>query len=316
MKHPEKISIIIPVLNEEKNLPLLYQKLLKSVQGYNYELIFVNDGSTDQSQNIILDFRKTNKNVKLINLSRNFGHQIAITCGIDHAGGDAAIIIDADLQDPPELIPRMIEKWEQGFDVVYGKRIARSGESYFKIITAKLFYKIIFLLSGGKIPENVGDFRLISKKVINVLKETREYQRFLRGIISWTGFRQTGVEYERAQRHSGNSKYTILSMTRLAIDALLSFSFFPLRIASYLGIVTALGAAILIFYTLFVTAQGTTVKGWPSTIVIMLFLGSIQLIAIGIIGEYLGRIYEEVKRRPLYIIDKSFGIESGAQTIA
>lgn len=308
MKNAKTISIVIPVLNEEKNLPLLYKKLVKNIKGNKYELIFVNDGSTDNSETIILSLRESDIHVKLITLTRNFGHQIAITCGIDFASGDAAIIIDADLQDPPELIPKMIQKWNEGFDVVYGKRMDRLGESYFKIITARLFYKVIYLLSGGKIPQNVGDFRLISKKVINVLRETREYQRFLRGIIGWTGFKQIGIKFERAKRHSGRSKYTLLSMVKFALDGILSFSFFPLRIASYLGMLTALGAVFLIFYTIFVTAQGTTVRGWPSTIVVILFIGSIQLIAIGIIGEYLGRIYEEVKRRPLYIIDKSFGI--------
>jgi dolichol-phosphate mannosyltransferase len=309
MKSIKTISIVIPVLNEEKNLPLLYKKLIKNIRGNKYELIFVNDGSTDNSEAIIQSLRENDINVKLITLTRNFGHQIAITCGIDFASGDAAIIIDADLQDPPELIPKMIQKWNEGFDVVYGKRVDRLGESYFKIITAGLFYKVIYLLSGGKIPQNVGDFRLISKKVINVLRETREYQRFLRGIIGWTGFKQIGIEFERAKRYSGSSKYNLLSMVKFALDGILSFSFFPLRIASYLGMLTALGAVFLIFYTIFVTAQGTTVRGWPSTIVIILFIGSIQLIAIGIIGEYLGRIYEEVKRRPLYIIDKSFGID-------
>lgn len=304
------ISIIVPVLNEEENLQSLYDRIVKNITGYKYELIFVNDGSTDTSEVTILNFRKFDHNVKLINLSRNFGHQIAISCGIDFSQGDAAIILDADLQDPPEIIPKMIKKWQEGYDIVYGKRISRTGENYIKIITANLFYKLIYLLSGKKIPQNVGDFRLISKRVVNVLKETREYQRFVRGIISWTGYRQTGVEFKREKRYLGKSKYTIISMIKLAFDALFSFSFFPLRIASYLGILTALGAAILIFYTLFVTAQGATVKGWSSTILTILFLGSIQLIAIGIIGEYLGRIYEEVKKRPLYLIDKSFGINS------
>lgn len=304
------ISIIVPVLNEEENLRPLYNRIMKNIKGYKYELIFVNDGSTDSSEQVIHKFRKVDHNVKLINLSRNFGHQIAVSCGIDFSQGDAAIILDADLQDPPEIIPKMIQRWKEGYDIVYGKRTSRKGENPFKIITANLFYKLIYLLSGKKIPENVGDFRLISKRVINVLKETREYQRFVRGIISWTGYRQVGVEFKREKRFSGKSKYTIVSMIKLALDALFSFSFFPLRIASYLGILTAVGTVMLIFYTLFVTAQGTTVKGWSSTIVTILFLGGIQLIAIGIIGEYLGRIYEEVKRRPLYIIDNSFGINT------
>lgn len=314
MKTSKTISIIIPVLNEEENLKYLYERILKNTIGYKYEIIFINDGSTDKSERIIHNFRKKDKNVKLINLSRNFGHQIAISCGIDYCQGDDAIIMDADLQDPPDLIPKMINKREEGYDIVYGKRMSRTGENFLKIVSAEIFYKIIYLLSGKKIPQNVGDFRLISRKVINVLKETREYQRFVRGIISWTGYSQVAIEFERDKRHFGKSKYTLLAMIKLALDAILSFSFFPLRIASYLGILTIFVAVLLILYTLFVTAQGTTVKGWSSTVVIILFLGSIQLLAIGIIGEYLGRIYEEVKRRPLYLIDKTYGIQTKSKS--
>ncbi|MCR4324826.1 MAG: glycosyltransferase family 2 protein [Candidatus Curtissbacteria bacterium] len=307
------ISIVIPILNEEKNIPVLYKEVIKNVEGFNREFIFINDGSTDRSAEIINKLREKDKSVKLVNLSRNFGHQIAITCGVDMAGGDAAIIMDADLQDPPTVIPKMIKKWQEGYDVVYGKRLKREGESYFKLWTARAFYSLINLLSGTKIPDNVGDFRLISKNVIEVLKVTREYQRFLRGMISWVGFDQTAVQFKRARRYSGKSKYSTLSMVKLGVDALLSFSFFPLRIASFLGIATATGAIGFIFYTLILTAGGTTVKGWPSTIVLMLFLGSIQLITIGIIGEYLGRIYEEVKKRPLYIIRSTVGIKRNAK---
>lgn len=304
------ISVIIPVFNEAGNIPVLYLELKKVLIKYDHEIIFVNDGSFDLSEEVIQNLRKKDKRIKLINLSRNFGHQIAITCGIDFAHGNAAIIMDADLQDPPKVIDQMIQKWQEGFDVVYGIRKARRGENFLKLITADIFYNLINLLSGTKIPQNVGDFRLISKRVIEVLRSSREYQRFLRGMVSWVGFTQTGVKYTRAKRYLGQSKYSTFSMIRLAIDALLSFSFFPLRIASFLGIVTAIGAIGLIFYTLYVTAGGTTVKGWSSTVVIMLFLGSIQLIAIGIIGEYLGRIYEEVKKRPLYIVESSIGFNN------
>lgn len=303
------ISLIIPVFNEEGNILALYRELKNNLKNVPCEIIFINDGSIDKSQKIIEELRKKDDSIRLINLSRNFGHQVAITCGIDFAKGDAAIIIDADLQDPPNLIPKMIEKWQQGFDVVYGIRRERKGENFIKISTAIVFYKLINILSGTKIPQNVGDFRLISKKVIDILKTTREYQRFLRGMISWVGFNQTGIEFERQERHAGKSKYSTLSMLKFAADALLSFSFFPLRVASFLGIMTATGAIIFIFYTLYVTAGGQTVKGWSSTIVIILFLGSIQLIATGIIGEYLGRIYEEVKKRPLYIIESATGFK-------
>lgn len=303
------ISLIIPVFNEEGNILALYRELKNNLKNVSCEIIFINDGSIDKSQKIIEELRKKDDSIRLINLSRNFGHQVAITCGIDFAKGAAAIIIDADLQDPPNLIPKMIEKWQQGFDVVYGIRRERKGENFIKISTAIVFYKLINILSGTKIPQNVGDFRLISKKVIDILKTTREYQRFLRGMISWVGFNQTGIEFERQERHAGKSKYSTLSMFKLAADALLSFSFFPLRVASFLGIMTATGAIVFIFYTLYVTAGGQTVKGWSSTIVIILFLGSIQLIATGIIGEYLGRIYEEVKKRPLYIIESATGFK-------
>lgn len=307
------ISIVIPVLNEERNIPILYSQIKETLPNTASEIIFVNDGSQDLSQKVIEDLTQKDKNVKLINLSRNFGHQIAITCGLDFSCGEAAVIIDADLQDPPKIIPKMIEKWQQGYDVVYGIRKSRRGENFIKIATASIFYSLINLLSGTKIPQNVGDFRLISRKVIDVLKTTREYQRFLRGMISWVGFAQTGIVYHRNKRYSGKSKYTTISMIKLAIDAILSFSFFPLRIASYLGIITAIGALLFIFYTLYLKAGGTTVKGWSSTIVIILFLGSVQLITIGIIGEYLGRIYEEVKKRPLYIIQSAKGFKKTNQ---
>lgn len=284
-------------------------ELKKILKNHRYELIFVNDGSYDQTPKIIESLRKNDRRIKLVNLSRNFGHQIAISCGLDFSQGDVAIILDADLQDPPSLIPKMIGKWQEGYDVVYGIRQSRREENFLKVVTANIFYYLINLFSGTKMPQNVGDFRLISRKVIDVLKTTREYQRFLRGMISWVGFTQTGIKYHRSKRYSGKSKYGTSSMIKLAVDAILSFSFFPLRIASLVGMVTAIGAVLFIFYTLYVTAEGRTVRGWSSTIVIMLFMGSIQLIAIGIIGEYLGRIYEEVKRRPLYIIDSTSGFK-------
>lgn len=303
------ISLVIPVLNEEGNLNKLYSELKENLKGIFYEIIFINDGSEDASEKIINNLRRRDNNLKLINLSRNFGHQMAITCGIDYANGDAAIIMDADLQDPPNLIPKFIKKWQEGYDVVYAVRKQREGEKLFKLLSASFFYSIINHLSGTKIPQNVGDFRLISRNIIDVIRQTREHQRFLRGMISWAGYPQIGIEYQRAKRFSGSSKYTLVSMTRLAIDAILSFSFFPLRIASYIGIATAIGAVLFIFYALYVQSKGITVKGWSSTIVIILFLGSVQLIAIGIIGEYMGRIYEEIKKRPLYIIRSTTGIK-------
>ncbi len=297
------ISIIIPVLNEEENIPILYERIGKNLKGFKYEIIFVNDGSDDRSEEIIEKIIVKDKNIKLINLSRNFGHQIAISCGIDHAIGDAAIIIDADLQDPPEVIPKMIKKWQEGFDVVYAVRKAREGESIFKKLTASIFYRLMRTLSGTKIPLDTGDFRLISRKVILVLRRTREYQRFMRGLISWVGFSQVGIEFVRDKRLSGKTKYPLFSMIKFALDGILSFSLMPLRIVSIMGVVTVAVLLLLIIYSVYRTVIGQTVPGWASTTVIILFLGSIQLISVGIIGEYLGRVYEEVKKRPLYIVD-------------
>ena len=306
MKSPF-ISLVIPVMNEESSLRHLYNTLKKILQKYKYEIIFVNDGSDDDSALIIEKLHRKDIQVKMISLSRNFGHQMAITCGLDYASGDVAIIMDADLQDPPALITRMMGKWREGYDVVYGIRRLRRGENGFKLITARLFYLIINKLSRTKIPQSVGDFRLISKNVITILKHTREYQRYLRGIISWVGFKQIGIEYSRDKRFAGKSKYNSWAMVTLGMDALLSFSFFPLRIASLVGSLSAIGAFIYILYALFITALGLTVKGWSSTVVLILFLGSVQLISLGIIGEYLGRIYEEIKHRPMYIINSMVG---------
>lgn len=304
------ISIVIPVYNEEDNITNIYEEVKKQLKGTDIEFLFVNDGSQDNTEDILEKLSKKDSNVKVVNLSKNFGHQIAITCGLDYAGGDAAIIMDSDMQDPPDLIPKMIKKWQEGYDVVYGIRATRDGDNLFKKIPAKIFYKVLKFMSGTEIPQDVGDFRLLSKKVILTLRQTREYQRFLRGIIAWVGFKQTGIEYERPKRFAGRSKYTTLKMVRLALDGVLSFSYFPLRLASFIGLLAAIIAIYMIFYSIYQQTHGNTVRGWSSTIVTMLFLGSIQLIAIGIIGEYLGRIYEEVKKRPLYIIRSSVGLSN------
>src|SRR3989344_5431586 len=232
------ISVIVPVLNEENNILVLYQGIKKNLKNFKYQIIFVNDGSYDRSQETIEKIIDTDRNVKLINLSRNFGHQIAISCGIDYAQGDAAVIMDADLQDPPEIIPLMIKKWQEGFDVVYAIRKVREGESILKKLTASIFYRLMRVLSGTKIPLDTGDFRLISKKVILVLRRTREYQRFMRGLVSWVGFSQSGIEFTRDKRFSGKTKYPLFSMIKFAIDGILSFSLMPLRIVSIMGIVT------------------------------------------------------------------------------
>ncbi len=301
------ISIVIPVFNEETNIPVLYHRLNSVLESYRHEIIFVNDGATDSSATIIENLYRKDKSVKLISLSRNFGHQMAITCGLDNTNGDVAIIMDADLQDPPELIPEMLKKWRDGFDVVYTVRRVRIGENRFKLISANLFYQIINILSSTKIPKNVGDFRLISKRVIETLRTTREYQRFLRGMVSWIGFKQIGIEYKREKRYAGQSKYSTTEMSKLGLNALFSFSLLPLRMVTVLGILSATCGVAYLIYALIVTLRGDTVRGWSSLVVLILFLGSVQLISLGIIGEYLGRIYEEGKHRPLYIVDSKLG---------
>lgn len=309
------ISVIVPFLNEEANLKILYKRLIKTLSGFGYEIIFINDGSSDSSQDIVEDIIKKDSQVKLINFSKNFGHQVAVSCGLDFASGDAVVIIDADLQDPPELIPEMIKKWQEGFDVVYAKRKYRDGETIFKKLSAKIFYRLLNMLSGTKIPVDTGDFRLISKRVVLNLRRTKEYRRFLRGIVSWIGFPQTGVEFVREKRHGGKSHYTPIAMIKLAIDATLSFSIVPLRLASFMGVFTVIFAVSFAAFAFYRNTIGETVRGWSSTVFIILFLGSIQLIAIGIIGEYLGRIYEEVKKRPLYIIDSVSGFDDADEVI-
>lgn len=305
------VSIIIPVYNEEETLTELYKRLIPVCNGVSkkYEVIFINDGSSDGSLRILRSFRKKNRNVKIINFSRNFGHQAAITAGIDYANGDAAIIMDADLQDPPELIPKFIEKWQEGYAVVYGQRIGRKGEGLFKKFTAKFFYKLLKAFTRYPIPENVGDFRLMDKKVILALRELREYHRFVRGLVSWIGFRQGAVAFIRDPRFAGKTKYPFKKMFSFAIDAITSFSILPLRIATFLGFGMVLVSLIFVGYTILVFFLGRTIPGWTSLALVGLFFGGIQLFIIGIIGEYIGRIYEEVKKRPHYIIESKEGFE-------
>lgn len=310
----ELISLVVPVLNESRNIPVLYERVKKSLRPFKYELIFVNDGSDDSTIEIVKTLASKDTSIKLINLSRNFGHQLAVSCGLDFAEGDAVVIMDADLQDPPELIVKMIKKWKEGYDVVYAVRKERRGEAFLKRITAKIFYRLLNLFSGTTIPVDTGDFRLISRRVVLNLRKTREYRRFLRGIISWVGFSQIGIEFERDKRYAGKSHYSVIAMIKLAFDAILSFSIFPLRLASVLGVLTVIFSVFFAIFAYYKNAAGQTIRGWSSTVFLILFLGSIQLVAIGIIGEYLGRIYEEVKRRPLYIIDSTVGFENFKET--
>ncbi len=306
----ELISVVVPVLNESGNLSILYERVTKSLRHFKYEIIFINDGSNDDTIEAIKSLASKDSSVRLINLSRNFGHQLAVSCGLDFADGDAVVIMDADLQDPPELIVKMIKKWKEGYDVVYAVRKERMGETFLKKVTAKIFYRALNLFSGTTIPIDTGDFRLVSRRVVLNLRKTREYRRFLRGIISWIGFSQIGIEFERDKRFAGKSHYSIIAMIKLAFDAILSFSIFPLRLASVLGVLTVIFSIFFAIFAYYKNSVGETIRGWSSTVFLILFLGSIQLIAIGIIGEYLGRIYEEVKKRPLYIIDSTLGFEN------
>ena len=307
-----KYSLVIPVYNEEVVIVETHKRLVKVIAsiGEDFELIFINDGSTDSTGALIKEICKKNNNVKLLEFSRNFGHQTAISAGIDFAKGEATIIIDADLQDPPEVIPEMIKKWKEGFEVVHGKRIKRKGESLFKKLTAFLFYRLLKNLTSFDIAVDSGDFRLIDKKVCATIKNMHEKSRYMRGLFSWVGYSQTFVEYVREERFAGETKYPLKKMLQFALDAITSFSYRPLRIASYIGFllscVSFLYLLIVIYQRLF---TNTTITGWTSVIVVNLFFFGIVLIILGIIGEYIGRIYEETKNRPLYILKDKLGFE-------
>jgi dolichol-phosphate mannosyltransferase len=297
------ISIVIPCYNESQVLRITNERLEKIFieLKLTYELIYVDDGSKDDTGEIIESLTQKNKNIRLIKLSRNFGHQIAVTAGIDSAEGDAVIIIDADLQDPPELIPEMVNMWKKGADVVYGVRKVRKGESYFKLITANLFYKIIEKLSETEIPKNTGDFRLIDRKIVEIFKKMPEKDRFIRGMISWIGFNQVPLYYDREKRLAGETKYPITKMVALALDGIISFSRKPLKVALYIGITLSFLSFIGIIYALISRLFGNAwVPGWTLLIMTVLLLGGFQMIFLGLIGEYIGRIYNESKNRPLY----------------
>lgn len=307
-------SVIVPMFNEEEVIATTFSRLKEVMDrtGELYELIFVNDGSRDASAQIVSNLAKQNKEVVLIDFSRNFGHQVAITAGMDYARGQAVIIIDADLQDPPEVMLQMIEKWKEGYEVVYGKRIKRKGETWFKKSTAKIFYRLLNTLTNVDIPTDTGDFRLIDRKVCDALKGLKEKNRFVRGLISWIGFRQTSVEFVREERFAGETKYPLNRMIKFAMDGITSFSYKPLRIATYIGFFIS---SISFVYLLIVLYQrlftDSTTVGWSSIVAINLFFNGIILILLGVIGEYIGRIYEESKGRPLYIVKDIVTSEPG-----
>lgn len=313
------ISIVLPVFNEAQTLPVLHARLAGVMRrlGESYELVFVNDGSRDGSLELLKRLAAEDANSKVISLSRNFGHQMAITCGLDRAHGAAVIVMDADLQDPPELIPMLIEKWREGYDVVYAIREQRQGESLFKRATAALFYRLIRKLSRIEIPADTGDFRLLSRRAVEALRTTTERNRFVRGLVGWIGYRQTGVRFVREERAAGETKYPFRKMLKFAIDGITSFSFVPLQMATYCGfLISGVSFLYIVYAVLQKLLTDRPVTGWTSLIVAMLFLGGVQLITLGVIGEYVGRIYEEVKQRPLYLVDEMIGFESESSVLS
>lgn len=303
-----QISVVIPIYNEEKNIPLLYERLHQALHDSfsTYEVIWVDDGSADNSLSIIKEICSKNKQHHFVSLSRNFGHQQAIAAGLDFASGESIVMMDGDLQDPPELIPLLYEKIQEGYDVVYATRKKRKGEDLFKIWTAKIFYRILFWVSSIKIPVDTGDFRIINRKVLKALHLMPERSKFLRGQIAWLGFKQTAIYFDRSVRVAGKSKYTLAKMLQLAWNGLTAFSNFPLQIASWMGFLFSFVAFCIMLYALyskFILQQ--VVTGWTSLMVSTMFIGGIQLLCIGIIGEYLSRIANDARNRPPYIINET-----------
>lgn len=301
-----RYSIIAPVFNEEDGLAEFYRRMKAVMDGLDgpAELLLVLDGSRDRSPEIARELRDQDPRLKLIRFSRNFGHQIAITAGIDYAEGDAVVIIDADLQDPPEVIPDMIAQWKKGFELVYAQRAQRAGETWFKLFTAKFFYRLIRRLASIDIPPDTGDFRLIDRKVVLAMRRLREHHRFMRGLSVWVGYKQTGIQYDRQERYAGSTQYPLRKMVKFATDAITGFSYVPLQLATTMGFWVS-GVA-LVAIPIVVILRGflgsTFFEGQATTLIAVLFIGGVQLISLGILGEYLGRIYDEVKHRPLYLV--------------
>jgi dolichol-phosphate mannosyltransferase len=311
------ISVIVPCYNEEQVIKETHRRLvavLDAIEGTPYELLYIDDGSRDETLPLLREIAASNPHGRVIALSRNFGHQIAVTAGLEHARGDAVVVIDADLQDPPDVIPEMLERWRQGADVAYGVRSAREGETAFKLWTAKVFYRFINRLSDVAIPLDTGDFRLMDREVVDALLAMPERDRFVRGMVAWVGFRQEPVLYRRAARLAGETEYPLRKMLRFATDGIVSFSLVPLRIAAYMGFLAAGLALLGIVYALALRLfTDVWVTGWTLLFIGMLFLGGVQLLFLGVMGEYIGRIYGEVKRRPLYLVKERLGFQSANQ---
>ena len=306
MPTAKKLVVVVPFLNEADNLPVLYERVIRAMAGQPEELqiLFVDDGSADRSVQWVRSQAAADNRVRLLQLSRNFGHQIAITAGMDHADGDAVVIMDADLQDPPEVIPDLLAKWREGFEVVYAVRRSRAGETWLKKFLAASFYKVFRALAKVNVPMNAGDFRLVDRKVVDALKEVRELHRFMRGLTCWVGFRQGAVYYERAARHAGETKYPAWKSFRLAFDAITSFSAAPLRWITGAGVLISLLGLLFALRIMWDYCASPTafVPGWASIMALVLFLGGIQLVCLGMIGQYISRIFEESKKRPLYFL--------------
>jgi dolichol-phosphate mannosyltransferase len=297
-------SIVAPAVNEEDTLPHFYERVVAVMEqvGEPFEVVLVNDGSSDGTFRVMRALHERDPRVRVVDFSRNFGHQIAISAGLDYARGDAVIIIDSDLQDPPEVIPQLIARWKAGVEVVYAQRARRTGETRFKLLTAAAFYRLIARITSVEIPRDTGDFRLLDRRVVETLVTMREHHRFMRGLSAWVGFRQEAVPYDRHERFAGATKYPLRKMIRFALDAITAFSYAPLQLATSFGFLLAALSLVGIVVAIIVRVFGGAIQGQGTTLIVVLFLGGIQLIFLGIIGEYLGRIYDEVRARPLYIV--------------
>ncbi|MGH7539520.1 MAG: glycosyltransferase family 2 protein [Gemmatimonadota bacterium] len=310
MSERDTLSVVVPVFNEVAVVDAFYERtkrVLEDLPGLDHEIVFVDDGSSDGTFERLTELADRDPALRVVKFSRNFGHQIAITAGLDHALGDAVVVIDADLQDPPEVIADFVAKWREGYDVVYGVRADRDGETRAKLWTASLFYRLLRRFTNVEIPVDVGDFRLVSRRAADVLRGMREKDRFVRGLVSWVGFRQVGVPYARRARLAGKTKYPYRKMVKFAVDGITSFSSAPLKLASWLGYLSSLLAFLYLASVFVQKAMGGTIQGWATIMVALLFLGGVQLISLGIIGEYIGRIFNEIKPRPMYIVERVHG---------
>jgi len=302
-------SVVAPIYNEAETLPHFYARVVAVMERLDepFELVLVNDGSHDDSIAVMRALHERDPRVRVVDFSRNFGHQVAISAGLDHARGEAVVIIDSDLQDPPEVILELAAKWRQGAEVVYAQRHTRSGETRFKLLTAAVFYRLIHRLTSVDIPRDTGDFRLLDRKVVDTLVAMKEHHRFMRGLSVWVGFRQEAVHYDRQERYAGETKYPLTKMVRFALDAITGFSYVPLQLATTLGFVLAALSLVGIVLAVVLRLLNVAIQGQTTTLIVVLLLGGIQLIFLGIIGEYLGRIYDEVRGRPLYVVRETLG---------